>query len=142
MPFSGNDWDQSKLVKQNEIMKLVTDHYDTKNVLKLDNEKNFTSRDYKISDYKGQFGIISSVSNPFCDGCNRIRLTANGQIKNCLFSSKESDLLTPLRNGKSITTIIQKTVQSKLKIRSGMDTLDKFKKVDQHNNRSMITIGG
>jgi cyclic pyranopterin phosphate synthase len=64
-------------------------------------------------------------------------------LKNCLFSSSESDLLTPLREGKSIEPIIQKAVQSKLKVRGGMDTMEKLEKPDLHGkNRSMIAIGG
>ena len=92
---------------------------------------------------KGTFAIISSVTNPFCDSCNRLRLTANGQLKNCLFSSGESDILTTLRAGKSIEPIIRKAVQAKFKVRGGMDTLKKLKEPKLHNNnRSMITIGG
>jgi cyclic pyranopterin phosphate synthase len=91
----------------------------------------------------GSFAIISSVTNPFCDSCNRIRLTANGRLKNCLFSSSESDLLTPLRDGKSIEPMIQKAIQAKFKIRGGMDTMEKLEQPDLHsNNRSMIAIGG
>ena len=93
--------------------------------------------------HAGSFAVISSITSPFCDSCNRIRLTANGHLKNCLFSSTESDLLTPLRAGKDITEIIAKTVKSKLKIRGGMDTLEKLESPDLHGkNRSMIAIGG
>ena len=52
-------------------------------VEKLEDDTNFTAREFKIKNYLGSFGIISSITNPFCDGCNRIRLTANGKIKNC-----------------------------------------------------------
>ena len=87
--------------------------------------------------------IISSVTNPFCDSCNRLRLTADGKLKNCLFSATESDLLTTLRKGKSIEPIIKKAVQAKLKVRGGMDTLKKLQEPKLHTqNRSMITIGG
>ena len=65
------------------------------------------------------------------------------QFKNCLFSSTESDLLTPLREGKSIEVIIQKAVLAKFKVRGGMDTLKKLQEPKLHNkNRSMIRIGG
>ena len=87
--------------------------------------------------------VYKKESNPFCDSCNRLRLTANGQLKNCLFSSTESDLLTMLRAGNPIEPIIQKTVNAKFKIRGGMDTLEKLKKPKLHtNNRSMTAIGG
>jgi cyclic pyranopterin phosphate synthase len=46
-----------------------------------------------------QVGVIASVTRPFCGTCDRVRLTADGQIRNCLFARTESDLRTPLRNG-------------------------------------------
>jgi len=142
MPFDGNEWDMSKTVSLQEVLEKVYANFDTHLINKLQDAPNDTTKSYQIQGYRGTFAIISSVTNPFCGGCNRIRLTANGKIKNCLFSSTESDLLTQLRNGKPIATIVEKAIQSKYKVRSGMDTLDKFKKTDHHNNRSMITIGG
>lgn len=47
----------------------------------------------------GTVGVIASVTNPFCADCDRIRLTADGQLRNCLFARTESDLRTPLRAG-------------------------------------------
>ena len=124
-------------------MDIVNASFDEKEVERLQDAPNDTSKNYKIKGYKGSFAIISSVTNPFCDSCNRLRLTANGQLKNCLFSSTESDLLTTLREGKSIEPIIQKAVLAKLKVRGGMDTLEKLQEPKLHSqNRSMITIGG
>jgi molybdenum cofactor biosynthesis protein A len=143
MPFDGNKWDLSKMVSYAEVMTLVNKAFKETDIERLQDAPNDTSKNYKIKGYQGSFAIISSVTNPFCDSCNRLRLTANGQLKNCLFSSTESDLLTTLRKGKSIEPIIQKAVQSKLKIRGGMDTLEKLQEPKLHNqNRSMITIGG
>lgn len=143
MPFDGNKWDKSKMVSYAEVMTFVNAEFPENEVLRIQDAPNDTSKNYKIKGYKGSFAIISSVTNPFCDSCNRIRLTANGQIKNCLFSSTESDLLTPLREGKDIEPIIQKAIQSKFKIRGGMDTLEKLEEPKLHSqNRSMITIGG
>ncbi|MFT4802586.1 MAG: molybdenum cofactor biosynthesis enzyme MoaA, partial [Flavobacteriaceae bacterium] len=113
------------------------------NVERIQDAENDTSKNYRIKGYKGSFAIISSVTNPFCDSCNRLRLTADGKLKNCLFSATESDLLTSFREGKSIEPIVQKAVLGKFKIRGGMDTLEKLKEPDLHSkNRSMITIGG
>ncbi|WP_024768118.1 GTP 3',8-cyclase MoaA [Aquimarina macrocephali] len=143
MPFDGNQWNMERLVSLQEILSKVHSNFKENEVIKLQDAPNDTTKSYQIKGYQGTFAIISSVTNPFCDGCNRIRLTANGQIKNCLFSSKESDLLTTLRAGESIIPIIQKAVQTKFKVRNGMDTLDKFSQPDMHsNNRSMIAIGG
>ena len=143
MPFDGNKWDKAKMVSYAQVMEYVNSHFEKDKVIRLQDAPNDTSKNYKIEGYKGSFAIISSVTNPFCDSCNRIRLTANGRLKNCLFSSTESDLLTPLREGKSIESIIQKAIQAKFKVRGGMDTMEKLEQPDLHgNNRSMITIGG
>ena len=143
MPFDGNKWDMKKMVSYAEIMKLVNNHFSEENVERLQDAENDTSKNYKIKGFKGSFAIISSVTNPFCDSCNRLRLTADGKLKNCLFSATESDILTSLRDGKSIEPIIQKAVLGKYKIRGGMDTLEKLQEPKLHSqNRSMITIGG
>jgi len=143
MPFDGNKWNKEKMVSYTEIMALINTAFEENTVLRIQDAPNDTSKNYKIEGYKGSFAIISSVTNPFCDTCNRIRLTANGQLKNCLFSATESDLLTPFRKGKDIEPIIQKAVQAKFKIRGGMDTLEKLQEPTLHSqNRSMITIGG
>lgn len=143
MPFDGNRWDMSKMVSYKEVMDSVHTAFKEDSIERLEDAANDTAKNYRIKGYTGSFAIISSVTNPFCDSCNRIRLTANGQLKNCLFSSTESDLLTSLREGKAIEPIIQKAVRSKLKIRGGMDSLEKLQEPGLHNqNRSMTTIGG
>ncbi|MES2239375.1 MAG: GTP 3',8-cyclase MoaA [Bacteroidota bacterium] len=143
MPFAGNEWDRSKMVSQKEILDQVSANFQEANLEKLQDEKNFTAREFKIKNHLGSFGIISSITNPFCDGCNRIRLTANGKIKNCLFSNSETDLLTPYRNGEAIETIIATAIKRKKKVRAGMTTIeDVDNPVLNQDNRSMIAIGG
>lgn len=143
MPFDGNKWDLSKMVSYAQVMDKVYDGFTQDQIIRLPDAPNDTSKNYKIKGHQGSFAVISSVTNPFCDSCNRLRLTANGKLKNCLFSAGESDLLTQLRAGKSIEPIIQKAVLTKKKVRSGMDTLEKLQNPDLHGqNRSMITIGG
>ncbi|PIF30536.1 cyclic pyranopterin monophosphate synthase subunit MoaA [Flavobacterium sp. 9] len=143
MPFAGNEWDRSKMVSQNEVLSKIEESFTLDKIQKLEDEKNFTARTYKIKDFQGDFGIISSITNPFCDGCNRIRLTANGKIKNCLFSHSETDLLTPFRNGESITNLISESIKNKKKIRSGMVSISEMDDPKLHfDNRSMIAIGG
>jgi cyclic pyranopterin phosphate synthase len=143
MPFAGNEWDRSKMVSQQEILSLVGNVFPEDEIQKLEDEKNFTSRNYKIKDFQGDFGIISSITNPFCDSCNRIRLTADGKIKNCLFSNSETDLLTPFRNGETITGLISESIQNKKKVRAGMSGINEINDPVLHSdNRSMIAIGG
>jgi molybdenum cofactor biosynthesis protein A len=142
MPFDGNQWDQSKLVSSAEILKQVKESFGEEGFSSLPEEPNRTARNFKIKGYKGDFGIISTVTNPFCDTCNRIRLTANGKLKNCLFSQQETDLLKPLRQGQDIGHVIEAAIKQKKAVRAGMTRLEDFTNLDQHDNRSMITIGG
>jgi molybdenum cofactor biosynthesis protein A len=143
MPFAGNEWDRSKMVSQHEIVSQTETFFTPDKIQKLEDEKNFTARNYKIKGFQGDFGIISSITNPFCDSCNRIRLTANGKIKNCLFSNSETDLLSAFRNGESITELISASIKNKKKVRAGMVTISEMDDPALHfDNRSMITIGG
>ncbi|MFC5683207.1 GTP 3',8-cyclase MoaA [Flavobacterium sp. MAHUQ-51] len=143
MPFAGNEWDRSKMVSQKQILDQITTHFSEANLVKLEDEQNFTAREFKIKNFLGSFGIISSITNPFCDGCNRIRLTANGKIKNCLFSNIETDILTPYRNGIPIEMVIANAIKNKKKIRAGMTTIaDVDNPALNQDNRSMIAIGG
>ncbi len=72
--------------------------------------------DYHFTDGRGSVGFINPVSQPFCDQCNRLRLTAEGQIRNCLFSTVEWDARALLRNGASdeqIADLVRDCVQAK-----------------------------
>jgi len=143
MPFDGNSWKKDKLVSQNEILSVVKAHYANHFIEESTDTKNFIARDFKIRKLNASFGIISTVTNPFCDTCNRIRLTADGKLKNCLFSNNEVDLLKSFRSGKLIEPIISGIIDKKMSVRAGMDTFEKFKNPEIHSkNRSMITIGG
>ena len=64
-------------------------------------EPSATARVYRFADGRGRIGFINPVSEPFCGDCNRIRLTADGRLRTCLFSLNETDLRGPLREGAS-----------------------------------------
>jgi cyclic pyranopterin phosphate synthase len=83
------------------------------------------------------------MSANFCGGCNRLRLTADGKMKNCLFAKDEMDLLTALRNGDPVLPVIMQCVLSKAKQLGGQFS-ENFLDVmpDNIHNRSMISIGG
>ncbi|MFL9833624.1 GTP 3',8-cyclase MoaA [Chryseobacterium terrae] len=142
MPFDGNQWDREKTVSYDEIMNLVHQNFTAENIVRLQDEAHDTTRNFKINGFKGSFGIISTVTNPFCDTCNRIRLTANGQLKNCLFSATESDLLTPFRNHEDIKPLIKKAVLGKFAMRGGLSDEEFINPLEHVENRSMIRIGG
>ena len=143
MPFNGNKWDWNKGISFDKMMSIFKTHYGDSAIKKLKEKPNETARCFSIDGYKGTFGIIGSVTHPFCSTCNRIRITADGKMKNCLFSSNETDLLTPLRNGENIIPLIRTSIMEKKSIRAGMNTFDDL--TDPTNmtlNRSMIAIGG
>lgn len=143
MPFSGNAWDWSKKISFSEIISKAKNHFGEDSLEELPVPPNSTSKNFKIKGYKGDFGIISTLTNPFCDSCNRIRLTADGKVKNCLFSSEESDLLSNLRQGKDIIPFIRQTIQQKKKNRAGITSFESAEgKLIFDKNRSMTTIGG
>jgi cyclic pyranopterin phosphate synthase len=75
-----------------------------------------TARTYRFADGQGRIGFINPVSEPFCSDCDRIRLTADGRLRTCLFSLNETDLRAPLRDGSSdadIETVIRDAVWRK-----------------------------
>lgn len=142
MPFNGNKWDWSKGVSLDEIISKVSSIYGNK-LIKLIDKKNDTCKSYQIEGFQGTFAIISSITNPFCDSCNRIRLTADGRIKNCLFSKSETNLLSAYRAGESVTPLIIDSILHKKEKRGGMTTMDDILNVDTNTGtRAMVAIGG
>jgi cyclic pyranopterin phosphate synthase len=102
-----------------------------------------TVKQYRLKGGKGTFAIISTMSAPFCGDCNRLRLTADGKMKNCLFSRGETDLLGALRRGESIGPLIEANVMAKAAALGGQFGSDLGSVVAEDIvNRSMITIGG
>ncbi len=140
MPFSGNKWQHEKVFSWQEILERVSDHYP---IMPLEREKHDTVKKYRIDGYAGTFAVISTMSAPFCSDCNRMRLTADGKMKNCLFSQGETDLLTPFRQGKDILPLITGNILEKAselggQFKAEIGNVD----ISAIQNRSMITIGG
>jgi cyclic pyranopterin phosphate synthase len=140
MPFSGNRWTSNKVFTWQEILEVVQTKYP---IVRLEDEINDTAKKYTVPGHVGSFAVISTMTSPFCSGCNRMRLTADGKMKNCLFSKEETDLLTAFRKGEDILPLIQQSIASKAKELGGQFTAD-FEQVhaEEIQNRSMITIGG
>ena len=82
----------------------------------LPREPHATARVYRFADGRGEIGFVNPVSEPFCGDCNRVRLTAEGKLRTCLFSAHETDLREPLRAGASdaeLAHIVRKAVWRK-----------------------------
>lgn len=140
MPFDGNRWTSNQVFTWKDMLTEIEKKYSP---IRLHDGIHDTDKKYKIEGHKGSFSVISTMSAPFCSGCNRMRLTADGKMKNCLFSDKETDLLTALRNNEDVLPLILQSIHSKAKELGGQFTKD-FKKIhaEDLHNRSMISIGG
>ncbi len=140
MPFQGNKWHGRKVFPMKAILSLIRSKYD---FIKLNDKKNDTTKKFKVINHQGTFSIISTMSEPFCKNCNRLRLTADGKLKNCLFSNDEVDLLTPFRKGENIRNLIENSVKMKKEKQGGL-FFSKSSLIETLStiNRSMITIGG
>lgn len=140
MPFEGNRWTSNKVVTLAEMIETIHTRYD---IEALHNGFHDTDKKFRAVGHQGTFAVISTMSAPFCEGCNRIRLTADGKIKNCLFSKGETDLLTALRKGEDIVPLIHQNIKAKAKALGGQFEGDvKEVHAEEIHNRSMITIGG
>ena len=140
MPFSGNKWTSNKMFSYQEILDEIGKDF---SVLPVKGALHDTAKGFMVPGHEGSFAIISTMTAPFCSTCNRMRLTADGKLKNCLFSDGETDLLTALRNQEDVLPLILASIWSKKKELGGQ-MVPNFEELDANsiNNRSMITIGG
>lgn len=140
MPFTGNKWTSNKMFSLQEILTMVEKDF---TVLPVEGAPHDTAKHFMIPGHEGSFAIISTMTAPFCSTCNRMRLTADGKLKNCLFSNGETDLLTALRNDEDVLPLIMASIWDKKEALGGQ-LISHFESLDAEtiNNRSMITIGG
>ena len=117
MPFDGNRWKLDQVITYQEMLDEVRAKY---TIEKLDDRPHATTKSYRVKGGVGTFAVISTVTEPFCSSCNRLRITAEGKMRNCLFSKKEADLLQALRAGEDLQPIIRQVVRSKAKKLGGL----------------------
>ena len=140
MPFEGNGWDLSRVVTFAEMMTRIRSRYELEPVDSIDTASSarvFTIR--SSTPIPLGVGFIASMTKPFCNDCNRLRLTSDGVLRTCLFGSAELDLKQMLRAGASrsfIQDAIHRTIKAKwqshpapLELRAG-------------NAQHMVSIGG
>jgi len=115
MPIGADHWERNKVYFAHEILEQLETE-----VCPLVPAENYNRRapamEFRYTDGGGQVGIIASVSRPFCTSCNRVRLTAEGKLRNCLFALDEVDLKPLLRSGaspKEIQALVQKNIKEK-----------------------------
>lgn len=137
MPFDGNRWEQNKLVSSKDILATISETYG--DLVRLNLGPNETARSWQVPGHVGRIGIISSMTDQFCGSCNRLRITADGNLKVCLLGSSEVNLRDQMREGapdEQLLKIVGRAVGNKKKQHAGMDILKDQK------NRPMILVGG
>ena len=97
MPLDADHaWSRDQVLTGEEIRREIEAHYA---LVEAPREPSATARVFRFTDGRGEIGLVNPVSEPFCADCNRIRLTADGKLRTCLFSMTETDLRDPLRAG-------------------------------------------
>jgi GTP 3',8-cyclase len=100
MPLDADQaWREDEVLTGGEIRALIEAAHGP--LMELPAKASSTARRFAFADGRGEIGFVNPVSEPFCSTCDRIRLTADGQLRTCLFSRREWDLKTPLRDGAS-----------------------------------------
>ena len=138
MPLDSDKvWERDKVLFGHEIVNMIKENYE---LVPIDNSLEIgPASEYNFADGKGKIGIITAVSNPFCDHCNRIRMTADGKLRTCLFSTEETNLKELIRSGATDKTIIETLKQAILVKEPGHKiNLDDF----ERPTRAMHAIGG
>ena len=103
MPLDGDRaWSPDQVLTGEELRARIDAVYPLE---AMPREPHATARVYRFTDGQGEIGFINPVSEPFCADCNRIRMTAEGELRTCLFSIRETDLRGPLRDGASAAEI-------------------------------------
>ncbi|XP_037861972.1 molybdenum cofactor biosynthesis protein 1 isoform X1 [Chlorocebus sabaeus] len=135
MPFDGNKWNFKKMVSYKEMLDTIRQQWPE--LEKLPEEESSTAKAFKIPGFQGQISFITSMSEHFCGTCNRLRITADGNLKVCLFGNSEVSLRDHLRAGASeqeLLRIIGAAVGRKKRQHAGMFSISQMK------NRPMILI--
>ena len=97
MPLDADHaWSADRVLTGEEIRRMIDAVYPLE---LIERAPHATARVYRFADGEGEIGFINPVSEPFCADCNRIRLTAEGKLRTCLFSLHETDLREPMRSG-------------------------------------------
>jgi cyclic pyranopterin phosphate synthase len=142
MPFAGNHWGRERVYTYAEMLGHIGSVHSFE---KLNDDPHSTAKAYRVADWPGTFAVISTVTEPFCGTCDRLRLTAEGKLRNCLFAREETDLLSPLRRGEDIAPLIEANVLAKHAMLGGLPPFKPEKQqqvLHDLSARPMVSIGG
>lgn len=142
MPFAGNHWGRERVYTYAEMLGHIGSVHSFE---KLTDDPHSTAKAYRVPGWSGTFAVISTVTEPFCGSCDRMRLTAEGKMRNCLFAREETDLLSALRRGEDIAPLIEANVLAKHAMLGGLPHFKPEKQEEVLHDlsaRPMVSIGG
>lgn len=140
MPFQGNRWDDKRFLSYADMLKIIAEHCGS--LERASDTQNDTCKHYRIPGAPGRIGFITSMTDHFCGTCNRLRVTADGNVKVCLFGNEEVSLRDLMRSGGSdedVGETVEKALAGKHFSLGGNQNMYE---IAQNDNRSMIKIGG
>jgi len=137
MPLdAGHTWTRDRVVTAAEIHERISARWP---LVPIEHERSETARRYRFADGRGEIGLVAPVTQPFCGHCSRIRLTADGKLRTCLFSKEDHDLKFLLHGGASDGDIANE-------IRAIVAQKEKGHRINEPDfvppARSMVFIGG
>ena len=140
MPIgNGNGWHQEKYLSGLKIRTIIEEHHMLEPVLRNQEGMRGPAELYRLPGAQGMIGLINPISSHFCTTCNRLRLTADGKLRPCLFADQEIDILQPLRSAgtdEELKLLLHEALSSKPKGHTVMEPT--FRKC----TRDMVAIGG
>lgn len=144
---SGNKYSMQKFFSYQDMLSTIRSSHPGFQRLASEDDPNDTTKHYGVPGFKGKVGFITSMTEHFCGTCNRLRVTADGNLKPCLFSPAESSLLSILRTPMieserqlELEKVIGKAVGGKKKGHEGVEAI--ARESQKAGGRSMILIGG
>ncbi|MER6949021.1 GTP 3',8-cyclase MoaA [Nonomuraea sp. NPDC000554] len=119
MPLDAqHGWSRENMITADEILGLLSGAFDL-TADDLEERGSAPAERFLVDGGPARVGVIGSVTRPFCGACDRVRLTADGQVRNCLFATEESDLKTPMRAGASDDELAERWIAAVARKRAG-----------------------
>ena len=140
MPFDSNGWNKKTFVPYTEMISRLQEAFHS--VARAVDAPHDTTKWWRVPGYKGRVGFITSMSQHFCGSCNRLRVTADGKLKVCLFGAEDLSLRDALREGRTeeeLLGMVGRAVGLKKFSLGGQEDMFALAK---SKNRPMILIGG
>ncbi|MBZ0188933.1 MAG: GTP 3',8-cyclase MoaA [Candidatus Obscuribacterales bacterium] len=136
MPFKNNDWQIEKVLSYKQMLDTIGRHH---KLTPIKGEASAVAKDYAIEGATGTVSFVTSMSESFCSTCNRLRLTADGSIKSCLFYPSELTFRDRIRSGASDQEIEEMILES---LSQKPEAHLPAEEIAAADNRAMIEIGG